>query len=739
VTSFDSLLAKIICQCQHDDFAAAARLTNRAVGEFRMQGLETNVPFLSAVLQHDDFVAGNLTTSWIDSRAAELAEQAAQTPKPDETTASEPSGFAGAQIDANDPLAVFAYDRQSRDDESPSAIERAETSRADGAIAVAAPMQGTVVAVEASTNLQVRRNQTLLVMEAMKMEHTVTAPCDGVVAEIAVQPGDVIVQGHPLVFVRQAEVESGEAADDTTADLDHIRDDLQESLDRHALGQDENRPAAVEARRKLGRRTARENVADLCDEGTFVEYGPLVVAAQRRRRTLPWLRENTPGDGVVMGIGHVNGDRFPDVDSRAVVVAYDYTVLAGTQGLKNHYKQDRMFRLAERFRLPVVIYTEGGGGRPGDTDTGGGIGMDVETFSQWSRLSGLVPLVGINAGYCFAGNTALLGCCDVIIATKDSTIGMGGPAMIEGGGLGIFAPADIGPMSMQVPNGVVDILVDDEAAATAVAKQYLSYFQGTTADWEAADQRRLRHVVPENRKRMYNIRDAIETTADVGSVLEIRKEFGIGIITALARIEGRPVGVIANNPHHLAGAIDADGADKCARFLQLCDAFDLPVISLMDCPGIMVGPEIEQSALVRHACRLFNTGANLSVPMFGLILRKAYGLGIQAMCGGSSMVPFSMAAWPTAEFAPMNIEGAVKLGYRKEFAAIEDAEQRRQAFQGKVAAAYEEAKAVNAAEFFGIDDVIDPADSRAWIVAGLRSLPPTPAREQKKRPYIDTW
>ena len=421
------------------------------------------------------------------------------------------------------------------------------------------------------------------------------------------------------------------------------------------------------------------------------------------------------------------------------MIAYDYTVLAGTQGLKNHYKQDRMFHLAERFRLPVVIYAEGGGGRPGDTDIAGGIGMDVETFTQWSRLSGLVPMIGVSSGYCFAGNAALLGCCDVIVATKDSNIGMGGPAMIEGGGLGVFAPKEIGPMSVQVSNGVVDVLVDDEAEATAVAKKYLSYFQGSTDTWEASDQRQLRHIVPENRKRMYDMRDALQVIADVDSVLEIRKHFGVGIITAFARIEGRPVGVIANNPYHLAGAIDSEGADKCSRFLQLCDAFDLPVVSLMDCPGIMVGPEVEKTALVRHAGRMFNTGANLTVPMFGLILRKAYGLGIMTMCGGSSMVPFFIAAWPTAEFAPMNIEGAIKLGFRNEFAAIEDPQERADAFNQRVAAAYEEAKAVNAAEFYGVDDVIAPAESRAWLVAGLKSLPPTQLRTAKKRPYIDTW
>lgn len=199
------------------------------------------------------------------------------------------------------------------------------------------------------------------------------------------------------------------------------------------------------------------------------------------------------------------------------------------------------------------------------------------------------------------------------------------------------------------------------------------------------------------------------------------------------------MGLIANNPHHLAGAIDSDGADKGARFLQLCDAFDLPVITLMDCPGIMVGPEVEKEALVRHSCRLFNTGANLSVPMFGVILRKAYGLGVQAMCGGSSMVPFFTVAWPTAEFAGMNIEGSIKLAYRNELAEIEDPAERLARYNKMVETAYDRAKAVNSASFFGVDDIIDPAETRAWISRGLKSLPPTPTRTAKKRPNIDTW
>ena len=442
---------------------------------------------------------------------------------------------------------------------------------------------------------------------------------------------------------------------------------------------------------------------------------------------------------MIAGTASINGEHFDEERSRAVVVSYDYTVLAGTQGGRNHYKQDRMFELANRFRMPLVFFTEGGGGRPGDDRIGPGVAFDTYTFTQFSKLSGLVPLVGVNNGRCFAGNTALLACCDVIIATEASTIAMGGPAMIEGGGLGVYTPEEVGPMSFQVPNGVVDILVKDEEEAVEVARKYLSYFQGPIRDWEAQDQRPLRHVVPENRLRLYNMREIVETIADKDSVLEIREKFGVGVITAFIRVEGRPMGLIANNPYHLAGAIDSDGADKGARFIQLCDAFDIPVLSLMDCPGMMVGPDVEKTALVRHCVRMFNAGANLTTPLFGVVVRKAYGLGVQAMCGASSLVGFFTVAWPTAEFAGMNIEGEVKLGYRNELAAIEDPEERIAEYERRVTRRYENAKAVNAAAGGGLDDVIDPAETRSWIATSLRRLPPTPPRTGKKYPYIDTW
>jgi acetyl-CoA carboxylase carboxyltransferase component len=408
-----------------------------------------------------------------------------------------------------------------------------------------------------------------------------------------------------------------------------------------------------------------------------------------------------------------------------------------------------------------VLFAEGGGGRPGDVDFPIVAGLDCRAFHLFGRLSGLVPLVGIASGYCFAGNAALLGCCDVVIATEDSSIGMGGPAMIEGGGLGVYEPGEVGPIHVQHTNGVVDLRVADDRAAVAAARRYLSYFHGpvepdrsvpgqSASDepvpdepvpgWSAPDQSLLREIVPEQRKRAYEVRKVLHGLCDEHSVPELRNGFGAGMVTALARIEGKPLGVVANDPSHLGGAIDADAADKAARFLQLCDAFGLPVLFLCDTPGFMVGPDAERTATVRHFSRLFVIGANLEIPFGTIVLRKGYGLGAQAMAGGSFKAPLFTVGWPTSEFGGMGLEGAVRLGMRRELDAIEDAEERERVFQATVTAAYEHGEGLNMAAYGEIDDVIDPADSRRWI-ATLFDPPAVDWRKRagKRRPNLDAW
>jgi acetyl-CoA carboxylase carboxyltransferase component len=632
-------------------------------------------------------------------------------------------------------------------------------------VLIESPLTGVVAEVLAGEGTGVRAGAAVLVVEAMKMHHEVVAPAAGVVRELAVAVGEQVAEGQALFRVEAAEHAGDDraagAADAASArdaagaagaagapgapgDRGAIRPDLAELLERRRrAGDDAARPEAVAKRRATGLRTARENVADLCDPGSFSEYGALALAAQRARRSEQELIEKTPGDGIVTGIGTVNAALHGEERTRTAVLAYDYTVLAGTQGIRNHRKTDRLLELAERHRLPVVLFAEGGGGRPGDTDSSELFHLVVPSFHTFARLSGLVPRVGIVSGRCFAGNAALLGCCDVVIATPEASIGMGGPAMIEGGGLGSFAPEEVGPVSVQEPNGTIDVLAADEAEAVAVAQRFLAFLQapGHALDgWRCADQRLLRDAVPADPKRVHDVRALLALLADADSVLELRPRFGRTILTALARVEGRPVGVIANDPRHLSGAIDADGADKAARFMQLCDAFGLPLVSLLDTPGFMVGPESERTATVRHASRMFVTAATLSVPFLCVIVRRAFGLGAQAMAGGSLHAPAIALAWPSGELGAMGVEGAVRLALRGELEAIADPVEREQRVKDLVAAVRANSSALNAATYFELDDVIDPADTRARPVATLRATPvPPPPPGGRRRTMVDAW
>jgi acetyl-CoA carboxylase carboxyltransferase component len=592
------------------------------------------------------------------------------------------------------------------------------------ATTVRAPLQALIVEWLVAPGDAVRVGDVLLILEAMKMEHEVRADAAGQVQERFFDAGETVDSGVTLLTLAPfAEPSNGFAMPQSPPDAAFgPREDLQRWQLRQAQTLDAARPQAVARRHALGLRTARENIADLCDDGSFVEYGALAVAAQRQRRSEEDLIANTPADGMVTGIGSVNG--------------HDATVLAGTQGMRNHQKTDRLLGIALAQRLPVVLFAEGGGGRPGDTDMPIVAGLHVGTFAAYARLSGQVPVVGIAAGRCFAGNAALLGCSDVIIATKASNIGMGGPAMVEGGGLGVFKPEEIGPSNVQAANGVIDVLVEDEGQAVVAARHYLSFFQGRLPDWTAPDAQSLRGAVPENRLRVYDSQVVMAGLADEGSLMPLRGGFGVGIHTALARIEGRPVGLMANNPNHLGGAIDADAADKAARFMQLCNAHGLPIVSLVDTPGFMVGPEAEAQAQVRHVSRLFVTAAALRVPVFSVVLRKGYGLGAMGMTAGGFHAPVFTVAWPTGEFGAMGLEGAVRLGFRKELAALPEGPQRVALYQRLVAQQYANGAAAQMAATLEIDAVIDPASTRGWLARGLAG-----ARVQDGGPqrFVDTW
>ncbi|MDP6027096.1 MAG: carboxyl transferase domain-containing protein [Pseudomonadales bacterium] len=701
---FDSLLAKVIGHSPSSNFADAIARTSRALSEFRIEGVDTNIRFLQGILAHEDFATGTIHTRFVDDEMNTLA-----------TAGDEQRRFV---VPAGDPAAggPAAGGPAAGGKIQKTAVEpQPDADAPAGSVGLVTPMQGTIVEISVAVGDEVRIGQTVAVVEAMKLQHDIKAERSGIVSAVSMSVGDVVREGYPIVFIEEMEVEAGAIEADGGADLDHIRGDLQEVNDRINRTLDASQKEAVTARHDLGRRTTRENLTDLLDEGSFREFGPPVAG--------------TAAGGTVMGIGSVNADLIGEERSRVAVVHSDNMMTAYTHG---HYRQEPVHELVHDFRVPLVLFSEGEGRPYGSI---GRVGMDASMFTDFARLSGLVPLVGVNTGDSFAGNATLLACCDVIIATENSTLGVSGPAVVDASGMGSYTSQEIGSMSIQVPNGNVDILVKDDAAAVATARQYLGYFQGPIPHFKARDQRRMRHIIPENRVRSYDMREIIDTLADEDSVLEIRQEFGIGIITAFIRIEGRPLGIVANNPAHLAGAIDTPGADKGARFFQLCDAFDIPTVVLMDCPGIMVGPDHEREALVRHAVRLFNIGANLTAPMFGVMVRKAYGLGVQAMIGGAASVPFFTVAWPTAEFAGMNIDGAVKLSARRELAAIEDPAERKAAYDRRVTQGYKSARAINS----GARYIIDPAETRAWVVRGLKSLPPVPPRTRKKRPYVDTW
>jgi acetyl/propionyl-CoA carboxylase alpha subunit/acetyl-CoA carboxylase carboxyltransferase component len=672
---YDSLLAKVTAHVRGSEFPAALRKVRTALADFGIEGIRTNIGFLRELLSDSRLQSGWVTTSFLDEKLPELA------------------------------AAALSHQRDTR----VAAVELYP-----GEEALRAQLAGTVVEL-AAEGAEFGPGDQLAVLEAMKMQHVLAAPDALRTVRGLVVVGQVVGTGDPLlVFTRTGAGADGESAA-AAIDLDRPRADLDEVARRHLLTRDEGRPNAVTKRHNQGRRTARENIADLVDAGSFVEYGALAIAAQRSRRSEEDLIVNTPADGLVAGLATIGADRFGQAAAEAVVVSYDYTVLAGTQGMRNHAKTDRVFDLAVRKQLPVVLFAEGGGGRPGDTDVGGHAGLDVPTFRVLAGLSGRVPLVSIVSGRCFAGNAALAGVCDVIIATPDANIGMGGPAMIEGGGLGVYPPEAIGPIDVQRHNGVVHLVARDEAHAVALAKQYLSYFQGSFNDWEAPDPRLARQVVPQNRLRAYDVHRAVESIVDVGSVLELRPDYGVGIVTALVRVEGVAYGLIANSSHHLGGAIDAEAADKAGDFLGLCESFRLPVISLCDTPGFMVGPDAEKEAAVRRFGRMFVLGARLTVPLGMIVLRKAYGLGAMAMAGGSFHAPQFTVAWPTGEIGGMGLEGAVRLGFSKELAAAADPLERQNLFDRLVEAAYQHGKALRAATTFELDDVIDPAASRAWI------------------------
>ena len=702
-TKYDSLLAKLIVHADTDVYNQAVRRLQRALSDTQISGIETNLTFLQALFDHPNVATNNVTTNFIAENAQELAAKAEAKSSPDRGL-----DHSKDDLGANDDI-------------------------------VAAPTDARIIELIAEVGTEVVKGAPLAILEVMKMEHEVIAPHSGIVREVYVSFDSQVARHDPMFKVEKKDQMATPLDEDVPDDNGGLSPDLARLHNLQALLEDESRDAAVAKRHARGQLTAREVIAKLCDEGSFLEYGALAVAARRSDQSFEDLIRSTPGDGILTGLATINAPQFGTEAAASAVLAVDYTVLAGTQGHWHHKKIDRMIEVASHQETPVVFFAEGGGGRPGDTDSRylATSGLNITSFRSYAALSGQVPLVGVVSGYSFAGSVAFAGCADVIIATKASHMGMGGPAMIEGGGLGSFGRDEIGPAPMHARNGVIDILVEDDTDAVNVTKQYLSFFQGRTADWTAADQTALRKAIPTNRRRIYDIRSLINTLCDVDTFLELRQSFGQALVTGFARIEGRPIGLIANDPKFQGGAIGPDEADKGARFIQLCSTFGIPIVSLCDVPGFMVGPEVEQRAQIRHVSRMFVVAASIRVPMFTIVTRRAIGLGAQAMMGGSASASVFTAAWPSAELAGMGIEGAVRLGLKDQIEKIADPDDRDR-FVKDMMNRYQEASTATAvASQLEVDAVIDPKDTRDWIIKGLERA--KPIGQAATRSFVDTW
>jgi acetyl-CoA carboxylase carboxyltransferase component len=483
---------------------------------------------------------------------------------------------------------------------------------------------------------------------------------------------------------------------------------------------DGGRPEAVAKQHGRGSFTARERIDQLLDPGSFVEYGLLAAPSDA---TL-----DGPADGIVTGLGRLGG-------RPTVVVSYDYTVFGASQGTVSLTKIDRILELAHELGAPAVLFVEGGGARAQE------IGMTyvrgANIFVRLGQLSGHVPIVGVVAGPAFAGHANVLSLCDIVIATEAATMGLAGPPVVEGALGRRLTPQEIGPIQLHERTGVIDLLVPDEAAAIEAAKSYLSFFgeRQTSGHKEPQGRRAIGDIVPESARRAYDCREVVTAIVDGDSAFELRPKFAKNLVTMFARLGGRTVGVIANQPMIQAGAIDAPAANKMARFIELCDAFDLPLLFVVDTPGFMVGPESEETGLIRHSARVVTALSNARVPLLTVVVRKAYGLGYYVM-GSQPFKPLAFIAWPTAEFGAMGLEGAANILSRDDMKDTVTGQ--RDSVSDKVQALRDAHTVEVAARHFVVDDLLPPEDTRPLLLNVLGCLPAPAARHTRIRP-VPTW
>ena len=494
---------------------------------------------------------------------------------------------------------------------------------------------------------------------------------------------------------------------------------------RHALG-DAARAAVIERQHRLGKLSARERIAHLVDLGSFHEFGALV---QPKRDTFDTETLQAPFDGVITGFGRIDG--------RAVgLCAFDFSVLGGSNGRIGEHKVEHVATQCLQQGCPLLLLLDGGGHRIQE-------GLDSRHFAVGSRyfqiavhLSGWVPTVALIMGPGFAGPSNFAALCDLVVMVRGtSTMGIAGPALVAAATGELTDKDTLGGADVQATrHGLADLVAESDGHALALARRYLSYlpahadaepprcpWPAAQAEPDAADEQALLHVVPDNPRQPYDVHDVLRAVADRDSVFELKPDFAPNLVTAFARLAGRPVGIVANQPLHLAGTLDARACEKGAHFVSVCDAFGLALVYLIDLPGFLVGQEAEDTALARRSGRLLFELGQATVPRLSVVMRKGYGLGYIAMCGGRSFDADLCVAWPTAEICAMSVEGAVDVAYAKQVAAAADPAARRAEL---IARFRQQLGALHAAAHFGIDDVIDPRDTRAALLATLERCPP---------------
>ncbi len=679
--SFDSLLAKVIAVAPSGRWPDARQRLDRALSEFRIDGVGTNRDGLRAILADEDVAAGRFDTTLVERKNLLSANS---------TALRNRFAASGAEGEAAPVQAGPA-----------------------GTEAVPSPTGGRVVALRVAVGDAVAAGQVVAVVEAMKMEHSVTAAGSGHVRELAVRAGDAVVADQPLLWLEPAEVAAGGAS--AEAEEDGMAAAIVAVRRHHDSLLDGARPQAVEKQHARGALTVRERIEGLCDTGTFQEFGGLI----RNEK----VEKPAPADGVVTGTARIDG-------RPVMVMAQDFTVFGGSSGHLGGDKMERAAAIARRQGLPVVMLLDGGGHRIQDGQSSRAYASAVRIFHDFAEMSGWVPMVSAVLGAGFAANTNYSAMADLVVMVRGkSTMGLAGPALVKAGTGEVATTEALGGAGVQVDRqGLADLGVASEQDAFASIRRFLSYLPSNAglsppiaAEWSPpAGKTSLEAIVPANTRRAYDMRHVIDAIADAGSAFELKPTFAANVLTTFGRMSGRPVGFIANQPLVQGGMLDAWACEKAAHFIALCDAYGLPLIYLADIPGLSIGSGAEATTLGRRSAKMLFELGHASVPRISIVLRKGYGLGYLAMAGGRSFDADACFAWPTAEICAMSVEGSVDVAYRNVYERAENPAARRQELIDAIRA---EISPIKAAEGFGIDDVIEPGETRARILEVLERAP----------------